>query len=84
VIAIPNVFITGETKEVIGDATAGGGELDLVGAAHREMLAVESSNSEFLDPKLFNRQRTVTRCFSSSNQGRTTVTVMLGLGTVVH
>jgi len=40
VITIPNVFIASETEEMVRDATTGGGELDLVGIAHKGMLAV--------------------------------------------
>jgi hypothetical protein len=51
VITIPNVFVTREAEEMIGDATAGCGELDLVGTAHTEMLAAESWSSQFAHPK---------------------------------
>jgi hypothetical protein len=37
-IAIPNVLITNEAEEMVGDATIGGGEVDLV-CAQKAMLA---------------------------------------------
>jgi hypothetical protein len=40
VIAVPDVFVTGEAEEIINDAAARGGELDLFGT-HVKMLADE-------------------------------------------
>ena len=39
VIAIPHMLIADEAEEMIDDAPAGCGELDLVGVSHAEMLA---------------------------------------------
>jgi hypothetical protein len=46
VITIPHVFITGEAEEMIGDAAAGRGEVDLIRSAHTEMLADDVWDAE--------------------------------------
>lgn len=52
VITIPNVLITGEAEEMIGDAAARWAELDLVGATHTEMLAADSGCSQCASPEI--------------------------------